>query len=213
MTATDGSTLQVSQVTTSNIPDLIRVKASKYELPIEIVCAIIWQESHGDGDAFRYEPGFYRRHLAQLKRHELSGFVPEKLPTLNTEKVCRATSWGAMQVLGETARAHGFKDEKLWKLVYWENSLEFGCKYLRNRLNLDSKKKLSECAELPFFKQYLVKARLTEDEKILRYKMAFLRYNGGGNLLYPEEVWKHVTNGNWEKVLTMHEKDKTNECE
>ena len=84
----------------------------------EFMASIIYCESGGNKWATRYEPEFYDKYLANKTRETLSGFVPDDLPNLTTEKRERATSFGLAQLLGETLRSrlhfnHDFLAEAL----------------------------------------------------------------------------------------------------
>ena len=109
----------------------IELAASESQLPIDIVASVILQESGGNPWAVRYEPGFYDRRIKHRRREELAGFVPRLLPTLNTEKTLRSTSFGLMQVMGETARVVGYEEPYLTQLCRIEDNLSVGCKYMR----------------------------------------------------------------------------------
>lgn len=197
----DGKQLIVTSLNLEQLPALIKVKAAKYELDPKIVAAIILQESGGNPWLTRYEPGFYRRYLANHKRGDMLGHVPKAIPTLNTEKVQRATSWGQMQILGQTAREQDYEEDSLTLLLLPEINLEYGCKYLRRLFNVLKERTIVEHKNGKFFAEFLTPSRMNEGEEILRTKMVFLRYNGGGNLKYPDEVWARVTSGEWKTLL------------
>jgi len=61
----------------------------------ELVWAIIQVESKGNPNAIRFEPNFYAKYI-------------DHLPFISAEKICRACSFGLMQIMGETARELGF---------------------------------------------------------------------------------------------------------
>jgi hypothetical protein len=188
------------------IPALIADKAAKYSLDPEIVAAVVLQESGGNTWAHRYEPGFYRRYLERLKRKDLTGHVPSEIPTLNTEKVDRAISWGLMQCLGETARMMDFAEDDLTMLVVPEINIEIGCKYLRHLLDRDAYKTIeAHRLETKFFKSFLTGDILHMQEVAVRYMMCLLRYNGGGNVKYPAEIMERVINGSAKKLLNKRE--------
>lgn len=110
----------------SQYEGLIAAKADKYGLPADLVRAMMLHESVGGITwATRYEPGFYRRYLAGKSMN----FVPHGCSE-ETERVGRATSWGLMQVMGETARCNGYRG---WfaELTVPEVGLEWGCLYVR----------------------------------------------------------------------------------
>jgi len=82
-------------------------------LPISIVRGVVCQESTGEPTATRYEPAFYQE------------YIKEKWPG---EKD-RATSWGLMQIMGQTARERGFRGE-FAELLTPEIGLYWGCRQL-----------------------------------------------------------------------------------
>lgn len=100
-------------------------------------------------------------YVAGKSRAELIGHVPARLPTLTSEKNARATSWGLMQVMGQTAREHDFEDDYLTELcIHPRKGIEWGCRYF------------AWCLE----------------RKNGNTGEALLKYNGGGNPNYDEEV-------------------------
>jgi len=148
--------------------------AKAFDLDIKLVAAIIMQESSGNPWATRFEPNFYAKYIANKSRATLPGFVPSSdVITITTEKYWRATSFGAMQIMGETAREAGYYENELVKLLDPEIGINWGCKYF------------AKCMKL---------AKGSEER-------ALLFYNGGGNLEYPKLVKNHITNGNIYKVL------------
>ena len=88
----------------SNVGIAATKAAEDHEIEPRIFLSLVWQESRGDILAARYEPGFYRRYVQRKKRSELAGFVPSPIPTLDTEKTFRSTSYGLCQIMGDTAR-------------------------------------------------------------------------------------------------------------
>lgn len=101
----------------TKLVQLIQEAALQHELPIDLVYGIVCQESRGLVTATKYEPGFFQRYILNL-----AGLV-------SPEKRARATSWGLMQVMGQTARECGFKG-KFEELFQPEVGLYWGCKYL-----------------------------------------------------------------------------------
>ena len=99
--------------------------AAAHALPPELVCAVCEQESDWDTWATRYEPGFLSRYVAPL-------FTNNKIDA--TEAHCRAMSWGRMQVMGQTAREHGFHGRFLSALCDPEAGLSVGCAVLSRKL-------------------------------------------------------------------------------
>jgi len=86
---------------------LISDAAFEHDVAEEILASIVWQESRGDYLAARFEPRFYTKLILPKDRGELSGYTPSPIPTLDTEKVMRSTSYGLCQIMGETARWFG----------------------------------------------------------------------------------------------------------
>lgn len=106
--------------------DLIVLIATRYQLPVEVVRAMVAHESAGGITcACRFEKGFYDRYI----KGKTLDFRPEHC-SWDTERIGRATSWGLMQVMGETARVVGFRG---WypELCIPEVGLKWGCEYLR----------------------------------------------------------------------------------
>lgn len=204
MGITDGQQLQLTNLHIEQLPDLIKVKAGKFQLDPMIVAAVICQESEGKPWRSRYEPGFYRRKIERLKKKDLNGHVPDSIPTLNTEKVDRAKSWGLMQIMGETARAMGYIEDDITMLLIPEINLEIGCKYLRHLLDIDARTSIADHkATTIFFRNFFTDEILQMPEKTIRIMMALLRYNGGGNPRYPFEVYERTHNGEASKLLKI----------
>ncbi len=111
-----------------------------------LACAVVEQESAWDTWAMRYEPQFLERYVRPLK-------------LLATESQARATSWGLMQVMGQTARELGFTGP-LASLCDPAVGLVYGCR------------KLARC--------------LKQREGVVHG--ALLAYNGGANPNYPGQV-------------------------
>jgi hypothetical protein len=85
-------------------------------------------------------------------------FYVPKEITETTEGIERATSWGLMQIMGGTARQYGYK-KLLTQLLDPAENIDLGCLILANALRSTGS-----------------------------YIEALLRYNGGGNLKYADEV-------------------------
>jgi soluble lytic murein transglycosylase-like protein len=101
-------------MTREEMISLAKQTAARHGLAPEIVCAVCEQESSWIPWAIRYEPAFRQRYVAPL------GLPP-------TEEIARSTSWGLMQVMGETAREAGFSEKFLSALADPATGLEFGC--------------------------------------------------------------------------------------
>jgi soluble lytic murein transglycosylase-like protein len=130
---------------------LAQQKAEKYGLDAALVCSVIEQESNWNPFAVRYEPAFYARYI--VPSIEVGHFG-------HTEATCRATSWGLMQVMGQTARDSGFGGPFLSELCDPEVGIEIGCKYLSVLYSKTGN----------------------------NMRDALLRYNGGSNEDYPDQV-------------------------
>lgn len=87
-----------------------------------------------------------------------SRYLASMMHLSDTERHGRAFSYGLMQVMGQVAREYGYKGLYLTTLCDPEVGVYYGCL------------KLSEC----------LKGRPLKD--------ALLRYNGGGDMLYPSRV-------------------------
>ncbi len=105
----------------SSLIALARRQAHAAGLDPAIVCAVCEQESAWNPWAIRYEPAFYRRYLLPLAA---SGQIEDA-----TEARARAFSWGLMQVMGETAREHGYGGH-LAALCEPATGIEIGCRVL-----------------------------------------------------------------------------------
>jgi hypothetical protein len=162
--------------TSSATPDqdaLIVAMAESYQLPVVIVRGMVTHESIGGIPvAVRFEPDFYDRYL----KGKTPDYRPHTACSWETERIGRATSWGLMQVMGETARVVGFRG---WfpELCRPEIGLEWGCRYLRR----------------------LVDRYLADSD----WPTVMRAYNGGpGNRdkmdsPYPGNILKHIPGGVW----------------
>ncbi|KAF5029904.1 Transglycosylase SLT domain protein [anaerobic digester metagenome] len=162
----------------ASIDILIQETAAQYRLPLVIVRGVVIQESTLNTFATRYEPGFYERYL----KGKPLNYVPHGC-SQETERVGRATSWGLMQVMGETARCNGFRG---WfaELTVPAEGLAWGCIYM---------------------------ARL-RDKYLARggWPGVLRAYNGGPgnwdnpNNHYPDAVLAHIPGGVWPRAEVSH---------
>lgn len=127
-----------SKESPDSLSAIVKQKAPAYSLDPRLVACIIYQESGGDEEAFRFEDEFFDRHYLDYlstpprkQRKELAGYVPVFPPSLRSELRARAASWGVMQILGETARVVGFDARYLPSCRKTEINVELGCKFLR----------------------------------------------------------------------------------
>lgn len=140
------------------LENLAREIARKHSLDPALVCAVVEQESRWNPWAIRYEPAFYHRYvLGSLSDEQVIRLGP-------TETRARAFSWGLMQVMGQTAREHGFRGPYLSELCQPETGLEIGCSVLQSKM-----------------------ARASSD-----VRRALLFWNGGGDPAYPKKVLTHM---------------------
>lgn len=95
----------------------IDLAADQHGLDADLVAAVVEQESAGRFHAYRYEPNFYARYLAD--KPEYAGREPREI----------AASYGLMQVLYTTALEHGYTGEP-WGLFDPVVNLGMGCTVL-----------------------------------------------------------------------------------
>jgi hypothetical protein len=126
---------------------LAKKYATIHELDPVLVCAVAENESSWNSWSTRYEPGFFHKYIESMN-----------LP--GGEAYMRATSWGLMQIMGQTARELGFEGKFLSSLCDPDLGLEFGCR------------KLKKCLE-------------AKQGDVVK---ALLMYNGGGDIHYPDRV-------------------------
>jgi soluble lytic murein transglycosylase-like protein len=130
---------------------LARAAAEKHRLDPALVCALCHQESSWKPWAVRYEPEFFERYISHMK-----GVSP-------TEMQLRATSFGVMQILGQTAREFGFDGDFLTELLDPVIGLEYGCRKLQRAMD-------------------------RANDGVIE---GLLLYNGGGDKQYPDRVLRY----------------------
>jgi hypothetical protein len=114
-------------------------KAEVVVVPQNLIDAIVLVESGGNPYAIRFEQGFYDRYI---KGKPVKTYGP---CSKDTEMIARATSWGAMQVMGQVARELGYDKTYLSQLC-GQDGIDIGVKYLRQlalRFSFDWKKVIS----------------------------------------------------------------------
>lgn len=155
----------------NDLTELIHSAARRHQISPQIIAAVIFEESRGKQWRTRFETHWFRKLLA-TPRENLIGYVPpESVCSGNTERAHRATSWGLMQVLGETARERGFKGESLTLLLDQTINVEIGCGYLAHLIALKG------------------------DEEA-----GVLAYNGGGDDQYALRIYSHIDEGRIEEL-------------
>jgi len=105
----------------STLVALARTIAASRSLDPALVCAVVEQESSWDTFSIRYEPAFRTRYV-----------VPLALPP--SEEIARSISWGLMQVMGQSAREHGFSATSLAALCDPAAGLSIGCAVLASKI-------------------------------------------------------------------------------
>lgn len=107
---------------------LICATAEIHRLPVKLVQAIVQVESGGNPWAVRYESAFYAAYVKGRGHKVWHGCSRE------TEERMRATSFGPMQIMGQTARELGFDEPFLTALCAPLQGLEWGCRYLAKQI-------------------------------------------------------------------------------
>lgn len=155
-----------------------------YDLDPHMVASVAWHESAGGYQyATRFESRWFKT-LTPLTRIELGrygGFVPYGLPSLHDEKRDRSTSFGYMQILGQTAREQGFRGRFLAELCDLSTNFEVGCKILAHKRAAAYQKGFS-------------------GRELTRKMLLF--YNGGGDKTYPEKIFEILEGGDYKKLYS-----------
>lgn len=164
---------KIITLTRSMVGSLIISAAEKNDLSPQLIAAVIIQESAGDTFAQRLEQGFFARYLRDKLYGELPGYNKiENKWKQEIERGLRAHSFGLMQIMGQTARENGFMGE-FEELFDPETNIDLGSKIL-------SKKIISSGRDI---------------------RVGLLRWNGGGNPKYPDEVIERIKSGGVQKLL------------
>ena len=146
----------------AQLVSLARKAAAAHSLDPALVCAICEQESSWNPYALRYEPLFFAKYVAPL-------YTNNKVSA--SEAYARGFSWGLMQVMGQTAREHGYTEPFLSALCDPADALEIGCRILRKKFDT-----ASSVAQAILSAQGDATAR------------ALLLWNGGANPAYAAQV-------------------------
>jgi soluble lytic murein transglycosylase-like protein len=161
--------------------------STEFGLDANLVAAVAWHESVGGNIyATRFEEHWFKK-LLPWDRSKLSqyGHVPPAPPSLLEEKRGRSTSYGLMQILGQTAREQGFKGRFMAELCDVTTNIFFGCKILaakrKDALKLNPK----------LFGEALTNEML-------------LRYNGGANKDYPSYIRSVLESGDYKVLLEIY---------
>lgn len=107
----------------NDVEDAAQKAAANFRIDSNLIKAIIMKESEGECFRPRYEPAFsslwYPRTYSEKLRI-----------TQITEETLQKMSWGAMQIMGATARWQGF-EAHLPMLCDAETGIFYGSKYLK----------------------------------------------------------------------------------
>lgn len=149
---------------------LITKAAKENGIPLEILASVIWHESVGGiANIMRYEDGFYHRYL---ENKDMQYHVPNFPPTKATERRLRAFSYGYCQIMGETARRFGFKNQMLTDLLKPKINIPLGAKILAS-----------------YIRQH--------GGNIIK---GLLGYNGGADPTYPDTILTIAKTKNYEAL-------------
>ena len=111
-------------LTPAELAALVSSASTAHGLPSSLVAAMVQVESAGVTDATRFEPAFYTRYVQPAKlTFTAPGYTPDQ------ERKGLATSWGLLQVMGDTARCLGFR-EPFEQLLDPPTGLYWGCQLI-----------------------------------------------------------------------------------
>lgn len=139
---------------------IVRIHAFNFGLEPELVAAVIAAESAGRQYAQRVERSFWERYLVGIKRW-VRGTANEADDHWAKFPDVYSSSYGLMQVMLQTAAEAGFSYQFPGELFDPERNVLCGCMVLARHL------------------------RATKNER-----QALLRYNGGGDPMYPDKVMR-----------------------
>jgi soluble lytic murein transglycosylase-like protein len=106
----------------ANQKALVAPIAAQYALAPALVCAVCEQESAWNAGDVRFEPGFLKEYVLKLNLPDLVALD-------------RATSWGLMQIMGQTAVELGYVGLPS-NLRDPATGVQFGCKKLAKCMDL-----------------------------------------------------------------------------
>lgn len=159
-----------------SVAPIIKRAAMEHDVNIDLLCAVIHQESGGNPWASRFEPAFFDKYIKGKKPKELPGYFPPlKVQTPQTENFNRSRSFGLFQIMGNTARLYGFNGDFLDALFDIPTNIDLGAKILSD----------------------LLKKNDNDTKK------ALLAWNGGGNKEYPDKVMEIINEGKAHYLLIV----------
>lgn len=140
----------------------------------ELFVALILNESSGNQFATRWERRFFVRYIAE---RPIDTLVPHAGSLDQYEeqtlRLCLAHSWGLCQIMGVVAVEHGFRGRQLWELLDIETNVSLGARILSG-----------------YRDGILRTTKGLPPPEVL--KRTLLRYNGGGDIQYPDRVLKRL---------------------
>ncbi len=142
----------------------IDAAAAAHGLDADLVAAVVEQESNGWMSAYRYEPAFFAKYLANNALYR----------NRNPREV--SASYGLMQVMYPTAAEHGFVGDP-WELFAPRVNLNAGCEILAGLIAWARSKYTG----------------LSSGERIAVMRSALAAYNGGKNLNDPNGPLRNKT--------------------
>lgn len=99
-----------------------------------LLSAIAWQESVFVPNTQRYEDSFYEKYVKKMAYLDLKKQYPKQknnILDISLEKHGLATSWGFIQVMGQTARELGHRGPLPDLLGY--TGVQYGCRYFNKK--------------------------------------------------------------------------------
>jgi soluble lytic murein transglycosylase-like protein len=103
--------------------DVITDVASRENVPVNLLAAIVFVESGGNKHAARFEKDY--KYVFQTKK-----FALEANTTETTEMMLQMTSWGLCQIMGAVARENGISGPMM-KIIDPEVNLTIACRLIK----------------------------------------------------------------------------------
>lgn len=113
--------------------EMIKTISLNQEINPKLVQAIVCKESGGDSNAVRFEIGYFDNGV--VKSEALTWEKSHKgMPSYQTERAMRATSFGLLQIMGQLAREQGYKGDFLTYLLDPRENILFGITIMKKWL-------------------------------------------------------------------------------
>jgi soluble lytic murein transglycosylase-like protein len=108
--------------------------AKSYHIDPYLISAICYKESRFNPLAERYEKGFYKKYMAAMGIEELKKTSPWVSTEKEASEECksRATSWGPMQIMLQTAIERGFRGRSTE--LCGDSGVQFGTEYFSHQV-------------------------------------------------------------------------------